>query len=416
MNGSVSMNVLKGYAIFLLCLFIFTMWGINLFSLSQVEVKSVEEDPKKVELVETGSSGTYSFKPRPFLYYYFNELGYRVQMIGKMPKEGSRPVLLVDPPSRVDINLLREAFNWVRDGGTLIVFTPRSHVMDRFSGVSRFSNESEEAENLYTHLPYLYGIEKVSPLQSAMQRRPDSSHFSVFGERGSSSSLFITFKGKGRIVLLSHPEMTHGRGLKLADNVVLVTRLVEYASRDRHVFFLDTEPNFMIRVRARKLVKRIGTTVVKKKVDHYSFWSLLKANPISWVLAQMALALVVYFYSTGRRFGRARPLIDPETAALSYIRNVGRLLEQSNDSAFALSGILGEFCAAAIRRYGLAPDASLFEIIAEIETSEPEVARSLKSVEKDIHRINSNRSSPPGVLLRVVRTIESARKELKLYD
>jgi len=416
MNSRDSMNVLKGYAIFLLCLFIFTMWGINLFSLSQVEVVSMEEDPNKIEFVEVGSVSTYRFKPRPFLFYYFEELGYEVSMVAKPPKNNDEPLLLVDPPPRVDLDLLKEVFAWIRNGGTLIVFTPERHLMDKISGVERFSNESSGPETIYTELPYLYDFEKTSPIDRAMSREEDASHLSVLGERGNSSNLFITFKGKGRIVLISHPDMTHGYGLKKADNVVLVTRLIEYASSKKAINILDTEPDLLIKARAKQLIKRTGVSQVKKKVDHFSFWSLLKANPISWVLAQMLIALLVYFYSSGRRFGRAKPLEDQESATSSYIENLGRLLEANADTAFLLDEILLDFMAAATRRYGLEADAAFSDLIREIETADAGVARNLKNIEKEIFLIKSGQHQSANSLLRVVRTLENARKDLKLYD
>lgn len=416
MNSRESMGVLKGYAIFLLCLFIFTMWGINLFSLSQVEVSSFEEDPEKVELVEVGSTSTYTFKPKPFLYYYFRELGYNQAMTERPPDENSRPLLLIDPPEKINIELLRDVFSWIRNGGTLIIFMPRAHALDQISGITRQKNETQAAEELYTHLPYLYGIEKISPVRTAMRRDADASLLSLFAERGSSSNVFLTFKGKGRIILISHPDMTHGKGLKKADNLVLVTRLVEHASPDRFLYILDTEPDLKIRARARKLVKRTGVSEVKKKVDHYSFWSILKANPISWVLAQMAIALVVYFYSSGRRFGRARRLAVNDGASTSFVSNLGRLMQEKGEDSFALSGILNDFLAAAVKRYGLEPGANLAAVIDEVSATDAEVGRSLRRIEKDVYLISAGRKSSPEALLRVVRTLESARKELKLYD
>ncbi|MEW6712904.1 MAG: hypothetical protein AB1403_24005 [Candidatus Riflebacteria bacterium] len=417
MNSQGSMDVLKGYAIFLLCLFIFTMWGINLFSLSQVEVQSFEEDPKKIEMVEVGTISTYNFKPKPFLYFYFNELGYYVRMQPKVPVDNNIPLLLIDPPEKIDVALMRQVYAWIRKGGNLIVFSPRQHALDKISGVGRQNNESETAEDLYTQLPYLYGVEQISSVKTAVSRLSDASHFAVFAERGSSSNVFYSYKGQGRIVLISHPAMTNGRGLKLADNLVFITRLVEQIAPMKQIDILDTEPSLQIRARAKRLIKRTGTSLVKKKVDHYSFWSLLKANPISWVLAQMAIALVVYFYSSGRRFGRARPAIDPESAALSYIRNVGHLLEENADAAFALEGIMDDFIFAAARRYGLdADELKLGDVIREIEATDPEVARSLKLIEKDAFLIAAGRNQTSGSLLRVVRTLENARKVLKLHD
>jgi hypothetical protein len=392
------------------------MWGINLFSLSQVETQSLEEDPKKTELIETGAVQSFYFKPKPFLYYYFRELGYRVKMVAKVPYDNDQPLLLIDPPDKIEMELLRDVFQWIRKGGSLVVFMPRPHPVDRFTGIERRKFAEKSSESKYLDLAYLYDVERISPVEAGMARRPEASLFSVFAEQGGITNLFMTFKGKGRIVLLSHPDLISGRGLKLADNVVLVTRLIEHLSWQRSINILDTEPSLKIKTRARKLVKRTGTSLVKKKVDHYSFWSLLKANPISWVLAQMIVALAVYFYSTSRRFGRARRFIDNDPAPLSHIKNLGSLLAEQQDASFAMKTMMKDFIASAVRRFGLDSEANFTEIVEEIRRTDPEVAQSLKNVERDLFHILSGRTASATSLLRVVRTLENARKELKLYD
>jgi hypothetical protein len=56
------------------------------------------------------------------------------------------------------------------------------------------------------------------------------------------------------------------------------------------------------------------------------------------------------------------------------------------------------------------------EIVVAIRAGNIEVADSLSRVELDIQRILNKNDDSPGVLLRVVRTLERARKELKLHD
>lgn len=416
MNQKPSMDVMKGYAIFMLCLFIFTMWGINLFSISQVETESLQTDPKKTELVEVGAVRSYNFKPKPFLYYYFKEMRYHITTSSKVPKSTKKPIFLINPPAKIDVKILRAVFSWVRKGGNLIVLMPDSHSVDKFTGIERRSNEAEVPEYLSFHLPYLYGIEQISPVKSAISRVQSASLYSIFSERLGNTNVFMTFKGKGRLVIIAHPDMISGKGLKLADNVVLITRLAEFLAPDKSIFILDTEPNLRLKARGRRLVKKTGTSVVKKKIDHYSLWSLLKANPISWVLAQMAIALSVFFYSTSRRFGRARNLVNHDSAALSQIKNLGLLLEEKGDTAFALSGMMKDFSASAIKRFGLDSDASFNMIIDEIRLSDPKVAQGLSNIEKEAFVILSGRNNSSNSLLRVVRALESARKELKLYD
>jgi len=156
--------------------------------------------------------------------------------------------------------------------------------------------------------------------------------------------------------------------------------------------------------------------MARQKFDHLSFWSLLKANPVSWVLLQMLVALTVYFISTGRRFGRPVAFVDQGQRNVSYVRSLGQLLSAGNNSNYALSEILYSFAAAAIKRYGLAPMASLREITAAIREGNIEVADRLSRIEIDVNRILNHRDTSPDMLLRVVRTLEWARKELKLHD
>jgi hypothetical protein len=392
------------------------MWGINLFSISQVEKTMLEDDPEKVELVETGGISTFSFKPFPFLYYYFTELGYRVKFSNELPEGFSKTMLLIEPPDKIDIELLKGVFKWVRAGGQLIVFTSNKHPLDRLVGVERIKHLKAKPGNLHLFLPYLYDIEMISANKNWMRRTADASHYSVFTEKSGSANLFMTFKGDGRIVLISHGEMTYGRGLKKADNVVLITRLVEHFQPNKQIHILDTQPDFFIKARGKRLVERTGTRTVKKKIDHRSLWSLLKANPISWVLAQMFVALAVFFYSSARRFGRPEKMLDDSSANLSYIRNLGSLFKQKGEASFALESIQNDFVSAATRRFNLSGAQSFHRIIEEISHQEPEVAQRLFNCEKEAFQIIAGRNSSPKSLLRVVRAIANARKELKLYD
>jgi hypothetical protein len=130
----------------------------------------------------------------------------------------------------------------------------------------------------------------------------------------------------------------------------------------------------------------------------------------------MIVALAVYFYSTSRRFGRARRFIDNDPAPLSHIKNLGSLLAEQQDASFAMKTMMKDFIASAVRRFGLDSEANFTEIVEEIRRTDPEVAQSLKNVERDLFHILSGRTASATSLLRVVRTLENARKELKLYD
>jgi hypothetical protein len=242
------------------------------------------------------------------------------------------------------------------------------------------------------------------------------SFFSVMPEKIGGSNIFMSFRGQGRLLVVAHRDFLTGSGLKKRDNLVLVTRLVEHLAAGNSFSILDTFPNAQIQARGRRLVPDRRNYVARQKFDHLSFWSLLKANPVSWVLLQMLVALTVYFISTGRRFGRPVALVDQGQRNVSYVRNLGRIMAKGKYSFYALSEILYCFAAAAIKRYGLGKMAPLKEIIAAIRVGNVEVAERLSHIERDVDQILNHRNDSPELLLRVVRTLEWARKELKLHD
>lgn len=415
MNSRRILYLIRGYVIFFLCLFIFTLWGINLFSISQTDEKVLITENDGPELVEEGAATNYRLRPLPFLYYYFKELGYSIDFTNGAPPDRSL-LVVIDPPHELDRTRLRDLFNWVRNGGNLLFFLPDSNGLDRYIGIQRNLHEQELPEELQLRLPYLDEIETISSGRNAIHRQSGMSFFSVMPEQMGGCAVFMSFRGSGRLIVLAHEDFLTGSGLKKRDNLVLVTRMVEHLSSKKSFSILDTLPGVDIQARARRMVPRQRTYMARQKIDHLSFWSLVKANPISWVLLQMLVALVVYFVSSGRRFGRPVVMADPAARNISYVRNLGKLLAERGDSCHALSEILYSFAASAIKRYGLAPMAQLKEIIAAIRVGNIEVADSLSRIELDVQRILNKNDDSPNVLLRVVRTLERARKELKLHD
>lgn len=416
MNSRKTIDLIRGYAIFFLSLFIFMMWGINLFSISQTEKNIIISEKDGPELIAKGATTNYSFKPKPFLYYYFMEMGYSIQFCQGAPAPHHKLLMVVDPPREIDKTRLREIFNWVRAGGNLLFFLPKAHDLDRFIGLSRYQHEQDLANELLLRLPYLNEIELISSTRNAIHRQPGMSFYSVMPEKIGGSSIFMSFRGTGRLMVLGHPDFLNGIGLKKHDNLVLITRIVEHLTAGKRFSILDTQPELLLQARGRHMVQKQRSFTARQKIEHLSFWSLLKANPVSWVLLQLVIALMVYFISTGRRFGRPIAMTDPETRNASYIRSLGRLLAEKGDSSHALAKILYSFAAAAIKRYDLEPMAPLKEIIVAIRIGNVEVADSLSRIEGDVNQILYSRNNSPNVLLRVVKALERARKELKLHD
>jgi len=415
MNDRKILDLLRGYSIFFLCLFIFAMWGINLFSISQTEKNVMISEDGGPDLVEEPAVTSFYIKPLPLLYYYFLELGYKIEFVRGVPAQHGL-LLVIDPPSAIDQATLRGLFGWVRSGGNLVFLLPDDHALDRYVGIVRDVHANDLPEDLMLRLPYLDEIETLSTNRKGLHRQPGMSFFSVMPEPMDGSNILMSFRGSGRMMVIGHSDYLTGKGLKKHDNLTLITRLVEHMASDRSFAIFDAFPKSYIKARGRRMVRDRLSYTARQKFDHLSFWSLLKANPVSWVLLQMLVALTVYFISTGRRFGRPVALVDQGQRNVSYVRSIGRMLAEGNNSCYALSEILYGFAAAAIKRYGLDSMAQLREIVAAVREGNVEVADRLSRIERDIDEILNRRNDSPELLLRVVRTLEWARKELKLHD
>ncbi len=416
MNQEKLIELGRGYAIFFLCLFIFTMWGINLFSISQTEENTLLSVEGDQELVETGTIRNVSIKPRPFLYFYLKELGFRVSITSTPPGQQHALLLIIDPPETFPQETLREVFRWIRDGGDVIMFMPKDHRMDRFLGVTRNQAYLEQSPSISLYLPFLQEVETVSVYEKGATRDDGMSFFSIFPESLQSSPVLFSARGKGRLIIASHKDFLYGEGLMRNDNLVLVTRLIEHLSPEPQLYLLDTRPNRYIQALTKSMVRKSSLVKAKIKKDHLTFFSLFKANPISWVLVQMIIALLIYFISTAKRFGKPIKMPETTSGSGSFVKQIGSLLHEKDDRIFALSEILSDFAILAIQRFGLKENASLKEIIAAVSDHYPDTAKSLQLSEHEIQNTLKGRAPSDNSLLRVVRTIESARKELKLYD
>ncbi len=416
MNNRRTLNLARGYAIFFLCLFVFTMWGINLFSVSQVEVEfnDIESDPK--ELVAIGGTRSYTFKPKPFLYYYFKELGYDLKFVKSSPVDPQGLLMIITPPENLGPDRLREVFRWVRRGGKLIFLSPKYHRIDQVAGISREKGDNHGAKSIELKLPWLYGAERISQSQSEMSRRPIGSLYSLFDEERVGMPVFFTHRGDGVFIMISHPDLLNGRGLKRYDNLPFLTRIVERFSSNYKIYIYDSQPEAKISVRGRIMAEKQKSFTSKKRTDDLTLWGLLKANPISWVLVQMAFALGVFFLSTGRRFGAAIPFKDGEQDGASFINNLGKMLADKGASSYALEGIYSDFMVAARKRFNLDSSADFKALTNAIGLSHPQIAQSLLMIEADCYKILNEKNKSQKSLLRVVKTLELARKELKLYD
>lgn len=406
--------LLRGYSILLLCLFIFLMWSINLFSISQLETQVSMPDYENMNLKPVSRTTNMQIRARPFLSFYLSELGFDVVLTPDIPDSPDSIFIIVDPPQLLGRELYADAFRWMRAGGTLAVFNSFQTIMDTPAGVQH--TKASHVNNIKKfEISWMDEVNKLSPSNTGFKRIDGASFYAPFDDPDKASVLF-SHRGEGSMVLVSHPELVNGQGLLKEDNLVFITRLIEHYSKGQRIYFFDPDPDLRITGRAIRKVYVPKEKIEEVKEDDLSLWSIIRANPVSWVLLQMIVAIGIFFISISKRFGRPRPMPHTDSQVKSYIQNLGQLMAEQNDANFALEKIYEDFKKPVIKKYGLKSAINFRDLVNAIRTSDPEVAQRLNMIKKDLNSVYIGDKKSYYKLLSLVKTIEIARKELKLYD
>ncbi|HOY68522.1 MAG TPA: hypothetical protein PLP29_16710, partial [Candidatus Ozemobacteraceae bacterium] len=210
---------------------------------------------------------------------------------------------------------------------------------------------------------------------------------------------------------------TDAAGLRRSDNLVLLTRLVERFSPGKQVYFYDPEPNR----RLRAVVSSAGggnaqVPLGKKKIPYLSLWSLMKANPVSWALLQLVLALAVFGFSIGRRFGPVLPIPEEKPEPTPFITGVARLLQSRMVVSFAAGRALAQFLPPALRRFGLPSDAPTERLVEALTGLRPDLGERLGGALNNLTRLrDAGLSDDEARLLHALQTLAQIRKELRIH-
>ncbi|MFZ2957500.1 MAG: hypothetical protein WA705_11465 [Candidatus Ozemobacteraceae bacterium] len=403
------MERLKGYFILILSLFVFAMWGINLISLAQIETE-VPGTPAS-ERVETRSA---EVRPRPFPYFFIKEAGFEISLESDIPADTKRPFLIVDPPVKLESSFNQALLRWVRSGGKLVFLFSTPQAFATSIGAKADSTEDSIRPAATALYPAMRDVETLS-LSKGFLSAADSAPFHRFFKRDDgASTVLATWRGTGDIVLVSGPDFSKPDGLSAADNVMMLTRILESVAPDRRFVMLD--PGVVVSLVSRVKIGVAATPPKKVANTYLSLWSLVSANPISWVLVQLVIALLAYFYALGRRFSRPVPLPDDAPTHDSFITGMGRLLHRRHSSAFAAQRLQKAFLSTIKPRLGLPAEADHATVIGRFGTVYPGQVAQLKTALQGLMELSAVKGDDETALLTHVRGLETIRKELKIND
>lgn len=410
---------MKGYLILFLSLFIFTMWGVNLLSLSQIEID--KPDPSGTPKQGGGGNRVIEVKPCPFLYFYFYELGYTLYLTSDAPREQSATMLMIEPPERLPSPLLRQLAEWLGRGGNLIILTSKSHPILSQAGIdistSKESKDPVQVSRLFLTYPWLNDAREFDAGYAGWRPQPGRSFLKPFLPASPGvDPVVVTGWGSGRLCIAASAELTGPTGLRKSDNLVVLTRLAERLSPSKQLFFFDPDPGKKLRAVVSSCGGGGSTPVVKTKIPYLSLWSLMKANAVSWALFQLVLALVIFAISIARRFGPIRPVPADEPPQQSFVAGLGRLLQRQQINSFAAGHTIAHFLPPAFKRFGIPPDAPAATLVEAMKNVRPDLAEKLGAALTGLKRINECEGGEENDarLLHHMQTLAQIRKELRI--
>ncbi|MCK5687007.1 hypothetical protein KAJ27_22910 [bacterium] len=418
--NNVNSKLLQGYFILFLCLFIFTMWGVNLSSLSDIDVEVMAKKGKEYKGTvskTTWTQKTVKVSPRPLLYFYLKELGYNVKLISSVPPVDQALMIIIDPQKKMFSNYKNRINSWVRSGGNLFIYTTKTHPLSKMLGVKVNSNKGEWSENKIYQVPEITDTMKIEARDYVMSIRDGASLIPIFDGDKHAASVLMTFRGEGKIILTSNPEFFDAPGLRKKDNLKFITRIIDRMSNQDTIYFFNMEPDQFITVKYKSSGGSAPAKYYKKKIKkkYLSFWSLIKANPISWVLLQMILGIVLYFYSSNHWFSRPISVEDPDKTKDNYLTGMSQLYMKSGFSKQVAQKLLNSFFDILKRKLLLPGNTSEEVVLNHLKVNYPEKISPLRKVVRNLDSFILGKKHDNEELLRCIIKLEKIRKELKLY-
>jgi len=394
------------------------MWGVNLLSLSEIEIDVPDNSgqPTHSSVAVSGPTRTVNIKPRPFLMFLLQELGFSVSLTDNPLKSGSRLLIVNDLPAKVSHDLAKNLMDWVKRGNNLLIYVSPKHALFIAMGLDSVSVPAF-SEAPFQDFPFFRDVKRITGEGPLIQKKRGVIFLHPLSKWKDPTCFYYGFRGRGKIAVLNSGKFFGPKGLQEADNVVFLVRLIDHLSENRSVAIFDPFPNIFLR---SKVVSGktfpIETKMKKVPLKYNSLWSLIKANPISWTLLQLFLSLGIYFFSISRRFSRPLPIKAEPEKTDSFLVSIGRRLAEMSAIDYSANQILQNFLVAARRKLGLPSQATIQEIADRFSVTHPQQASKLKSVLSRLNSLASQKNASSTELFVTVRNLEKIRKELKLHD
>lgn len=402
------LKTMHGWAILLLSLFIYVMWGIQLFSVSRQEEERLEFN---LPPQSSGSSAeTRTIKPHPFLYFYLQEINFKPELIPGVPPEDG-VLVVVGPRDDLDRETQKAILRWVQRGGRMLLFSSRDHYLVKLLG-GNFRTISEGGGKIPLQRPGYDDVRSLTARDRGITPLPGATFVPHSQSDDGLMLAAVRYLGQGRTIVVGNPDWVFSEGLERRDNVIYVTRLVEELRGNGQVWFHDPNVGVQINV-AMRGGQNIPPQRRNVEVDDASLLGLLKANPISLVLVQLLIGLLIYFHALGRNLSRPLPLSIQDPPPIRLETAIARLYQNHQASDHAARRLLKDLQRDLRRRFSLPAETDLQGCLEVLRRHDPDLGKAADAAVRILYPIATG-ADPEG-LVRAAHHLQTLRREGSPY-
>lgn len=314
---------------------------------------------------------TYSSKPYGIkaLFILLNRLGYKVHrsldnFVSGLPRGRSNVLFVGDFILPLEPEEEDELLEWVEKGNVLFLFSERNWSIVRDRGFYLRSGKKKMAviKSFPFHsyfrnitslvLPGRYRLKPVDQAIEGKQKahackhtKPSSEeeHEVILRDEEGILLLKLSLK-KGAIVFLCTPNLLTNRYISQEDNVLLIANILNSFAPVEGVYFDEYHYGFTRR----------------KNLFYIIPWN------IKILILQLCIAVVIYLYFLGKRFGSPRPLPgEARRTTMEYVKSMANIFRRAEARYIIFRFLYFGFKRRLCRYLGLSLDTPL-ELIAQL--------------------------------------------------
>ncbi|SFS60901.1 DUF4350 domain-containing protein [Marininema halotolerans] len=315
---------------------------------------------------------------------------------GSFPKGKDQLLILTEPTGFIPKGDQHRLEMWIKEGNTLALFaSPNNELAAEWGfSVSPSGNGEQQGKIPMQHRSSLWE-KNIKTLYYPEGNRLVNEQGKVWKDQGNMGRLAERNWGKGKVIYVPEPDFMTNKMIRQGDNLAFALHLATEGKKG--IWFGD---------RLRELSD--------EETSEGKSASLLNwIDPNGWlILMLLTIAVLLWLYGKGRRFGRPLPDRDLEPPfADEYVKAMGSLYQRANLKSESLHIQWQGLLRIASKRWGLGIGVTEETLINHSKRYlAPEVADQMEALSQTIHRLPEHLSGKQ--FMQLSQEIYQIREEI----